>query len=240
MASTLSRRLKRKLDAFALSPAGLAVPAGLVAAYLRRTTRRSEWVYQGREALARQLREDGPVIIASWHARLLLGTGFWDPAWPPVLALTSRAFPAQMGGQVMKRFGIGTRALNDKKPARGDILAVAKAVREGTSLILQADGPLGPARQARTPVLDWARTTGRPIWLTGGSVSRYRQLDSWDRMVVPRSGGRATFLYRPWEVTVPKRISEAEMTELRARLTADLDAVTRDADRSLGHSDLIS
>lgn len=240
MGSSFGRRLRRRFDAFSVSPAGLALPVRVLAGYPGRVDRRTAWRHEGAEALEQQLREDGPVVLAMWHARLLYGTRFWRPGWPPVMGLTSTAFPGQLGGQTMARFGIATQALHDSRPAQSDMRRVAKAIRGGASLVIQADGPVGPARKASSVALDWARITGRPIWLAAGSGTAFRQLESWDRMMVPRRGGEALFAYRPWGVDVPKRVTPDAMRDLQLRLTRDLDEWTGATDRKMGHDRLVA
>ncbi|MEL6207528.1 MAG: hypothetical protein AAFR47_19775 [Pseudomonadota bacterium] len=233
--ASISKSVQRRLETAASSPAGLAVPAMLLRAYLRHVFARTTWEHVGRDALGRVVAGGQPVILAMWHARLLSGAVFWDRAWGRSVSLTSTAFPGRLGGYAMVPFGIDTQPLRDRNPSRADLVTLTREVRAGTSLVIQADGPLGPAREAKRVPLDWARLTGVPIWLLGFSMERYRLLDTWDRMLVPKAGGRGCLIYRPWAHEVPKRADEAKMLALRAQLTADLDAVSEEADRRMGH-----
>jgi lysophospholipid acyltransferase (LPLAT)-like uncharacterized protein len=119
-------------------------------------------------------------------------------------------------------------------------MELARSVRQGLSIAFAVDGPVGPAHHAQPMAVDWARMTGRPVWLFTYSVERYRRLPSWDRMVLPRGGGRGVILYRRWDAEVPRRMDEAGRERLRAKLGADLDALTLEADRLMGHPGLIA
>jgi hypothetical protein len=233
MAAGRVKAVRRRIERTLASPAGQAVPAAFVAAHLRRAFGRTAWDIEGREGLAEEAWR-GPVILALWHGRLMCAARFWDTGWGPLTTLTSQQYPGRLAGQALRRFGLATRAMHDRRPNRGESLALAREMRAGMSIGVAVDGPLGPRRRAKTVPLDWARLTGAPIWLAGFSATRFWQLDSWDRLIVPRAGGRACLIYRRWG-TVPKRTGTPEIETLRARLEADLDAVTDAADARLGH-----
>ena len=107
--------------------------------------------------------------------------------------------------------------------------------RDGVSLAFAVDGPEGPARLAKSVPVDWTRLTGCPIWLYTYSVERHWSLRSWDRMAIPKPGGKGCMIYRQWDAEVPKRLEETQREALRARLQADLDALSLEADRMMGH-----
>ncbi|MEE4117420.1 MAG: DUF374 domain-containing protein [Paracoccaceae bacterium] len=226
--------MRKKVAGAVASPAGQALPAALIAAHLRRAFGRTDWLLEGRDALADEARA-GPVVLALWHGRLMCAARFWDTGWGPLTTLTSQQYPGRLAGQALRRFGLATRAMHDRRPNRGESLALAREMRGGMSIGVAVDGPLGPARKAKTVSLDWARLTGAPIWLVGFSATRFWQMDSWDRLVVPRAGGRACLLYRRFG-TVDKRATAEVLEAERARLEAELDAVTGAADRRMGHA----
>jgi len=224
------RQLRKRAEAWLASPAGQAVPAALFAAYLRRGYAGTAWEMEGRDAFAVDAAA-GPVIVAIWHGRLMSGGVLWDRAWGRLTTLSSHQYPGRLAGQTMRHFGLDTRAMHDRRSNRAESLALARAIRGGMSVGIAADGPLGPARVAKTVPLDWARLTGAPVWCLGFSLTRYRQLDSWDRMILPRPGGRGCLVYRRFG-TVARG---ADIAAARDRLQEALDAVTLAADRRLGH-----
>jgi len=230
----VATRLRKRLAATAASPAAQAVPAALMAAHIRRAFARTGLETEGRAAIAEEIRAGQPVILAFWHGRLMCGGVFCASTWGPLTTITSQAYPGRLAGQVFRRFGLDTVAMHDRRPNRGESLALAREMRAGRSICFAVDGPLGPRRVAKMAPLDWARLTGAPIWILGFSLTRFWQLDSWDRLLVPRAGGRACLIYRRWG-GVDKRIGAEAAERLRARLGADIDAVTDEADARLGH-----
>ncbi|WP_157973565.1 lysophospholipid acyltransferase family protein [Tropicimonas sp. IMCC34043] len=232
--------MQRRLEALADSPAVTGAAANLITWYLRRLHARTEWTIHGDDELIAEVRGGQPVIMALWHGRLALAPKGWDPAWGPICIVTSSARPGRMVGRVMQCFGMDTLPMRDRKSNTATSLQVARMAKEGKSMGFAIDGPEGPARIAKSVPVDWARLTGCPIWLFTFSVERYRLLGSWDKLALPRPGGRGVILYRRWQEVVPKRLDEDTREMLRGRLQADLDALTREADRMCGHAEQIN
>lgn len=230
------KSLQRRLEALVDTETVSGGAADLITWYLRRLYARTSWEVHGAEELIAEVRGGQPVIMALWHGRLAMAPKGWDPAWGPICIVTSAARPGRMVGRVMQRFGMDTLPMRDRKSNTATSLQVARMAREGKSMGFAVDGPEGPARVAKSVPVDWARLTGCPIWLFTFSVDRYRLMGSWDRLALPRKGGRGVILYRRWEGEVPKRLDDDTRELLRGRLQADLDALTREADRLAGHS----
>ncbi|MEM9250207.1 MAG: DUF374 domain-containing protein [Pseudomonadota bacterium] len=230
MAAGMLKRVRRRAEAVLATPAAQAPLASGLAWHLRRAFEATEWQVEGRDGLARDAAQ-GPVILALWHGRLMCAARFWDTSWGPLTTLTSQQYPGRLAGQAFRRFGLPTVAMHDRRTNRSESLALARAMRSGMSIGVAVDGPLGPARVAKTVPLDWSRLTGAPIWCVGFSMTRFRQLSSWDNLLVPKAGGSGLLLYRRWGVAQKGQPSD----DMRADLEAALNEVTDAADLRLGH-----
>ncbi len=213
----------------------------LIARYLRRFHETTEWAVTGRDALEREVLGGQPVILCFWHGRLAIAPFLFDPSWGRMITITSTALPGRTMGGAVARFGFETLAMSDRKANRAQASELLRAVRSGASLGFAADGPLGPAHQVQAGLVDWTRLTGAPIWLCNFSVERYRILGrSWDRMVLPKRGGRGVVTYQRWDAEVPRALSPDARAHLIAKLQRDLDALTEATDAALGHDGMIS
>jgi len=230
MAGGAFRRMRKGAEEAMKSPVAQTVPAALLAGHLRRSFARTEWEYDGRDALIAETRQ-GAVILTAWHGRLLGLPRFWDTCWGRLTTLTSTQYPGRLAGQAFRRFGMPTIPMHDRKGSRGASLPLAREMRAGMSIGIAVDGPAGPARMAKTIPLDWSRLTGAPIWCIGFSMTRFRQLDSWDRLLVPRAGGRGVCLYRRFGTMEKGMAQETE----RQRLERLLNEVSDAADVRVGH-----
>jgi hypothetical protein len=235
----LLRRLRRRIDRIAAAPFLVEGAANLVAARLRAWHRSIDWTVEGAEGLAALRARGQPAIIAIWHGRLAMSPWIWRAEWGRVCTLTSAAPPGRVVGAVQARFGIETLPMRDRGSNLGVSMQAARLVRKGVSIGIASDGPLGPPRILKPVPVEWSRLTGAPVWLWTYSVERNRHMAAWDRMLLPRGGGAGVMLYRPWDVTVPKRLDPAGVEALRLRLQTDLDALTLSADRAMGHPGIL-
>ncbi len=202
----------------------------LLAGYLRFVRRSGRWKGHGLGELLAEL-ENGPVIVVCWHQRLILAPLVW-PATPPDAVVPRDPSPAGLlSAHTQARLGTEPVAMNPKNSSLANMRLVLKRVRAGKSLGLTADGPKGPPRRAKTAVLDWARATGRPVFLFAWSARRAIRLGSWDRLMIPLPFSRCVYGYRRWEAEIPKRPTEADHDALTAELAAELDRITADMDK---------
>ncbi|RYH10560.1 lysophospholipid acyltransferase family protein [Tropicimonas sp. IMCC6043] len=238
--ASMEKRIRKRLEAAAASDAVSGPVARLVAGHIDRLHRRTDWEYDGREAVIDAVSGGKPIIFALWHGRLAMSARGWDPAWSPFCVVTSAQIPGRLVGRVMRRFDLDTMPMKIKRSNTASVLQVARMVRGGTTIGFAIDGPEGPKRVAKPIPIDWARLTGAPIWLYTNSVERYRTLPSWDDMLLPRPGGRGVMMYRKWDAEVPKKLDPQAREALRLKLQQDLDALTLEADQRMGHDGLIA
>lgn len=236
----LLRRTRTRFENLADSPLFTDRVADLLAGRVRNLAAQTDWTIEGRDGLAAEVAAGQPVIMALWHGRLPMSPSGWDPEWGPICVVTSSARPGRMVGSIMKRFGLGTMPMRDRKSNTSASLQVARMTRDGCSIGFAVDGPIGPKRLAKSVPIDWSRLTGCPIWLYTNSFERFRQLPGWDRPLVPKGRTRGCMLYRRWDVEVPKRLDPETREALRQRLQTDLDALTQEADQMMGHPKLVN
>lgn len=238
--ATMLKQARRKIDAAISSPAIAGPVSRLITGHLRSRLDRTQWTRDGNVELGEHVRGGNGVIMVLWHGRLPAAPMGWDHDWGKLCVVTSAAIPGRMVGRVMENFGHDTIPMRDRKANTGTSLQVARMVRSGTSIGFAADGPLGPARKAKSVPIDWARLTGSQIWLFTASFRKYSRLNAWDRMALPVSGSDGVMLYRRWQAEIPKRLDPALRETLRAKLEDDLNALTLEADRRMGHETLIN
>jgi len=110
--------------------------------------------------------------------------------------------------------------------------AIYQAVKDGISPILHADGPSGPARRFKTGTVTLARMTGAPLVPIGCAIDRYWELNSWDRLRLPKPFARiAVVIGEPR--TVDKKIDSDGIDGLAEDMGAELDRLTERAETAL-------
>lgn len=194
------KKLRRGIERSETMAAMVAWVAG---AYLNLCNRTIRWQTEGLDDLNAALRE-GPVILVLWHEHVLMAAHHWPASKAPLSSLYTASPIGRVAGALHRQRGLQPIEMAPKASNLAASRAVLQRAREGVSIGIAADGPLGPARVLKGAALDWARTTGMPVFVYAFATSRGRRLGSWDRMVLPRPFGRGAILYRRLEATLEK------------------------------------
>lgn len=209
----------------------LALAPRLISALLQllRWTVRMEFV--GAEELFRRWREGEQTVVAFWHNRLVMMPLAYGGREMCILLSQSR--DGEIAGRAVQRWGVRTvRGSASRGGARG-FLALVRAFRGGADLALVPDGPRGPRGVAKPGVVHLARAVGAPVFPVSYAASRFRQLRSWDRLVVPLPFARVCFVVGA-PVAVDREAEEAALEAARATLEERLHAVTAAAEERVG------
>ncbi|MCP1167030.1 lysophospholipid acyltransferase family protein [Limimaricola litoreus] len=206
---------------------------GLAHGWLARVQRRTRWETRGEEALRAALAE-GPILLVLRHSRLMLGPFHWPADAGDLSTLHDTSPIARIAGDTHRRCGLTPVAMSGRLSNLAMSRMVMERLRAGASIGITADGPLGPAAGVNDPPLDWARITGRPVFFYAYSTERQARAQSWDRLLLPRPGGRGAVVFRPWESSLPRKAGPAAREAARASMKVGLDAVTAEADAMLG------
>lgn len=207
----------------------------LLASYLRLCRATGRWRIDGLDQMRADLAQ-GPVVYLFWHGRLMMAPIGW-PAADHAIAAPRDPSPAGRLSAATQSY-LGTNAVEVR--ARDGGVAVLRQVlgliRGGSSLGLSGDGPKGPDRRVKNAVIDWARATGRPVWLFAWSSRRAPRLRTWDRLMLPLPFAGGAMVYRRWEGTIPKRPKREDYRRIRAELGAALDGAAAAADALAGRT----
>ena len=131
------------------------------------------------------------VILAGWHQRLFYFLyayfRFDIKKLGPLAGLASTSGDGLLAARVAKAFGFAkiVRGSSSRRGAPA-LLEMAHLLRRGWHIGLVLDAPRGPIYKAKPGVITLARLSGRPIVPLAWSASRYWQLKSWDKMVIPK------------------------------------------------------
>lgn len=134
---------------------------------------------------------DEPVIFACWHGELLMLPYLYKRyrKKPHAKVLISPHFDGELISRTVKYFGLGTLAgSSDKNPARVLIQAI-KTIKEGYDIGITPDGPKGPRHEVADGIIVMAQKTKTKIVLLEIKPTKFWQLNSWDKFVIPKPFG---------------------------------------------------
>lgn len=189
-------------------------------------------VVHGAQHLDGLIEADRAALLCCWHQRLTYCVGWLLAARPRGLNPGFLVSPSRDGELIAAVVGglgaVVLRGSANRTGARAfrDMYATLKT---GVSPIIAADGPHGPARQAKpgTPML--AQMTKAPMLPVTFAADRYWQLGSWDRMIIPKPFARVVIV-----IGEPLTCQRGDTPETVAvDLGERLDGLTHDADAGI-------
>jgi lysophospholipid acyltransferase (LPLAT)-like uncharacterized protein len=170
----------------------------------------------------------GPFIIALWHGRLAMlhQLRFGNRA---LVALISNHRDGQLISKCAWHYDIRTVT---GSTSRGGMVAVRQLIRlarQGHSLCITPDGPRGPRMRVNKGIIDIARLSGLPILPAAIGTSGGKELDTWDRFLVPSPFSRIGIRWG-----TPIHVArDGDPADDAVRLETALTALQRDADRAV-------
>ncbi len=192
----------------------LATLAGSYLSLCQRTTR---WEYVGLDRLKFDL-ADGPVLLLMWHGRSLMGPIHWPVEAAPLSSLYDASPVGRVSGALQRRRGLQPMEMSNKMSNLAASRVVLKRVRDGVSIGMTGDGPLGPARAIKDAPLEWARVMKRPVYGYAFSVKRHWILGSWDNMMLPLPFTTGRVVFARFEGEVVGKLDETARDGLKRLL----------------------
>jgi lysophospholipid acyltransferase (LPLAT)-like uncharacterized protein len=170
-----------------------------------------------------------PTLLCCWHRRLSFCVAYLLAARKRGLKPGFLVSPSRDGELVARvASGLGAQVLRGSAHRTGAraLRALYVAIREGVSPILHPDGPHGPARIAKPGSLMLAQMTRTPLLPLSFAADRYWQLNSWDKLIIPKPFARITLC-----IGEPLYVASGADIDARAAVLAErLDALDARAD----------
>lgn len=196
-----------------------------MANYLRFCYATTKWQSTGFDDIENALQE-GPVIIVSWHSRLMYSGLHWNKKWGRIKPLHDKAPAGRLAGGTLKQLGLEPIAMSAAKSNLTISRTVLREIHSGVSVGMAADGPLGPSRICKPHPIGWARSSGRPIFVYAWSTRNAKRLNTWDKLMFPLPFSKGAYSYVRWEKEVPRKLDAEGFDALCTNLADHLDAVT--------------
>lgn len=175
-----------------------------------------------------------PVVLAFWHEYNLVAAAAAHRLrrHQHHVSFSTRTFRGQVMNAMLAGLDAGSMPLpaeNERAEAAALSLQMARLGREGSTLVVSPDGPVGPYRRAKPGALIVARESGLPLqpWAVSARPA-VRLRGRWDRHVVPLPFARL----RVEEGDLIRVAPREPLRPLLQRLQAALDEVTARAEGS--------
>ena len=101
-------------------------------------------------------------------------------------------------------------------------------MKEGTSIVVTSDGPVGPAFEFKTGTVLMARVGGAPLVPVACAADRAWYMDTWDHFMVPKPFARiAIAIGEP--IDVPRSLAMDDMEAIRAKTQSAIEAMIQES-----------
>ena len=194
--------MKTKLKAFLLSLLG-------------------RWIFQllfflnkvsvlGEENLLKLIKSGKPIMLCVWHGRLLF------PSWyirhhTTLHIISSRHADSEILAHILRKWGYGLIRGSTNKGGISVIREMTKIFSKGGMIAVTNDGPKGPPRIAKSGSIGLAIKNNVKIITVTGSATKYWQVKSWDRFMLPKPFGKIQIVVSaPMDITEQLSTSDEE------------------------------
>lgn len=136
-----------------------------------------------------------PIIFACWHGDLLMQSYlyFRFRPIPKAKVLISEHFDGQIIARTVKLFGLGSIHGSTTRGGAKVLIQGLKSLDQGYDIGITPDGPKGPRYTMSDGIVVMAQKRHAKVIVFHCLPSRYWQLSSWDRFVVPKPFGTLDF-----------------------------------------------
>lgn len=156
-----------------------------------------------------------PVIFAFWHSDLLMQPYLYYRfrKIPKANVLISEHFDGRIIARIMTFFRLGTIHGSTTRGGAKVLIQGLKSLSEGYDIGITPDGPKGPRYEVSDGVVVMAQKRHAKVIVYHCVPSRYWQLPSWDRFVIPKPFGTLDFY-----ASEPIDLEGLEMDEAKKRI----------------------
>tara|TARA_B110000858_G_C17468387_1_gene321677 strand:+ start:104 stop:559 length:456 start_codon:yes stop_codon:yes gene_type:complete len=101
-----------------------------------------------------------------------------------------------------------------------------KCINAGESIAITPDGPKGPKEAVKEGMIKLAQITGAPIIPLVWSTDKYKEINSWDKFIIPFPFAKGTYSFGN-PIHIKKKISNAEFEILRIKVENEIKHLTK-------------
>ena len=184
---------------------------------------------KGEENLIQLIKSGEPVMLCVWHGRLLF------PSWyirhhTSLHIISSRHADSELLAHILRHWGYGLIRGSTHKGGVRVIREMTEIFNRGEIIAVTNDGPKGPARIAKSGSIGLAIKNNVKIITVTGSATKYWQMKSWDRFMLPKPFGKIQIIVSsPMDITEKPSESEVEvqiLSEFMNRYQDEADQLT--------------
>ena len=172
-------------------------------------------VINGEEHLLNLINSGRPIMVCVWHGRLLFPSWYIRLKTTNIHAIASRHTDAEIMAQILNKWGYGLIRGSTRKGGKAVVQKMAEVFNNAGIVAVTNDGPKGPPRIAKAGSTGLALKYNVQIITITGSATKYWQMKSWDRFMLPKPFGKIQLIVSPpLNITEELKTAEEEVQHL--------------------------
>ena len=177
--------------------------------------------------------EKQPFLLCVWHGRMLVP--IFVHRNQGIIAMISQHADGEMVMRIVKKLGYGAVRGSSKRGGKAAFSDRLDKLSKGNVGAMLPDGPTGPRHHLKKGTLMLASQSGVPLVPITFAAKSCRQLNSWDRFLVPLPFTRCVVYYDE-PIHVPADIPAEEIEPWRKKIEDVMINLVIAAERHLGRS----
>lgn len=136
-----------------------------------------------------------PFILTMWHGELLMQPLNYRKFKPNgnIKVIVSQHKDGEIIRKVVGFLGIGAISGSSSKGGAKALITAIKTIKDGIDIAITPDGPRGPRYEVANGIVAISQKTGANIITCSIKTSKYWQLNSWDKFIIPKPFGTISF-----------------------------------------------
>ena len=189
----------------------------LIGATLRYETR--DWHF------LEEIERNGQVpIYAFWHNQIFLAAYFFRKSG--AIVMTSQSFDGEYIARAIQRLGFGTARGSSTRGGVGALVEMTRLVKAKRAAAFTIDGPKGPRYVAKNGAVLLSKKTNQPIVPISFTAEKFWEINSWDKLRIPRPFSRALVALAP-PFQVAEAATDTELEAARLQLQSALEELSQ-------------
>ena len=166
-------------------------------------------VINGEEHLLSLINTSRPIMVCVWHGRLLFPSWYIRLKTTNLHAIASRHTDAEIMARILEKWGYGLIRGSTRKGGKAVVQKMAEVFKKAGIVAVTNDGPKGPHRIAKGGSTGLALKYNVQIITITGSATKYWQMNSWDRFMLPKPFGKIQLIVSP-PLDINEKLNTAE------------------------------
>lgn len=167
-----------------------------------------------------------PFIVAFWHGELLMEPFLYQKIRGdhPIAVMISEHFDGELIARTIGYFGFEAIRGSSKKGGAKVLIQALKRLKAGSDVAITPDGPRGPRHSVAPGIAILSQKSDAYIVPFSYSASKYWQLRSWDRFIIPKPFSTLHF-----RVGEPFKLAGMDEERARREVKRRLEALSENA-----------